>query len=63
MLLSHADQPDVFLQRLLKQTKEYLMQKGQDAVQRFDQGYQEASADAAAALEGQEAAKNRNFDL
>lgn len=63
MGLSCADQPDIFLQRLLKQTKDYLVQRGPDAMQKFEKGYQEASAEATAALEGKESTSNRNLDL
>lgn len=63
MRFSCADQPDIFLQRLLKQTKDYLVQRGPDALQKFEKGYQEASAEATAALEGKESTSNRNLDL
>ncbi len=58
-----ADQPDVFLQKLLKQTRDYLVQRGQDAMQKFERGYQEARAEATAALEGEGSVNSRNLDL
>ena len=62
-MLAVADQPDMFLQRLLKQTKPYLVRKGVDSVRKFEEGLQEANSKAKEAEQEAAAVKNRDFDL
>lgn len=59
-----ADQPDIFLQRLLKQTRSYLSARGPEAVKKFEEGFREATDQAAAAVEqGRTNASHRDIDL
>lgn len=58
-----ADQPDIFVQKLLKQTKGYLIQRGQEAAQKLAEGLQDANSKIAAAENDAEGTANRSYDL
>lgn len=62
-LCVRADQPDVFLQRMLKQTRAYLTERSPESRRKFEEGFQEAAAKAAAVTQDPSTAPQRNFDM
>ena len=61
----NADQPELFLQKLLKQTHPYLAKRGAEAAQKAVWGLEEADARASEAMQRRKAdgTDARQFDL
>ena len=58
-----ADQPDIFLQRVLKQTRAYLAQRGEESARRVDEGLKDASKEALIAEQASGNSVRRDVDL
>ena len=60
-----ADQPEIFLQRVLKQTQAYLEGRGAKAAEKAREGRREADIQAAKAVENIQSTEKegRDFDL